>query len=282
MICGKLIEKSYNPTGGIYYKKTCSDGCRSKSFAHMKGKPSVSKLKEDEVRDRFNNKYKTFEYVSGYTGCESKLTVRCLVCNQTMECGAQVLRKKWDANCTTCEQTKKDIVQEAIEKAKRIKEEEISKSREIKRLELEEKLKGIEVACEQCGEVFIAFNNRRKFCSSICLRRNNNSKRDKRNRDRYRSNGNVEWSITLDKLIKRDKGMCHICGKQVDSNDYVRREDNAFITGNNYPSIDHVKPISKGGTHQWSNIRLAHRYCNSIKRDSDMYVNSDGQYCLSV
>ncbi|MDT2396282.1 HNH endonuclease [Enterococcus avium] len=32
--------------------------------------------------------------------------------------------------------------------------------------------------------------------------------------------------------------------------------------------MDHVIPISKGGTHSWDNVRLAHRHCNAIKRDA--------------
>jgi len=40
-----------------------------------------------------------------------------------------------------------------------------------------------------------------------------------------------------------------------------------FIVGLEYPSLDHVIPLSKGGEHSMSNARLAHTYCNSIKSD---------------
>ena len=33
----------------------------------------------------------------------------------------------------------------------------------------------------------------------------------------------------------------------------------------NYPSIDHTVPVSKGGTHTWDNVQLAHFYCNRVK-----------------
>ena len=42
-------------------------------------------------------------------------------------------------------------------------------------------------------------------------------------------------------------------------------EEGYFIAGNSYPSIDHIIPVSRGGTHTWDNVQLAHRYCNSIK-----------------
>jgi 5-methylcytosine-specific restriction endonuclease McrA len=271
-ICGKEIEKSISPSGWSHYKKTCSDECKRKALAHSKGKPSVNKLKEEDVKNQFNNEHKTFEYVSGYSGCESKMIIKCLVCKTTMECGAQILRKKWKIKCLTCDQYNKDIKQEVISKVKQIKQQEVTRCRELKRLAIEDRANGIKVMCHQCGDIFITYHMGRKYCSTICLRRKNNNNRDKRNSIRYMSNGRVDWSITLDKLIERDRGICHICNKNVDMNDYTKRDNDVFIAGNNYPSIDHVKPISKGGVHQWNNVMLAHRYCNSIKRDNDNYI----------
>ena len=50
-------------------------------------------------------------------------------------------------------------------------------------------------------------------------------------------------------------------------------DNNTFIAGNKYPSVDHMIPIAKGGTHTWDNVQLAHRYCNSIK--SDKFIEND-------
>lgn len=77
----------------------------------------------------------------------------------------------------------------------------------------------------------------------------------------------VDRDITLDKVFKKNKGRCHICGKECDINDYIVK-DGAFIAGNYYPSIDHVIPLAKGGQHSWDNVKLAHRICNSLKKDS--------------
>ena len=69
----------------------------------------------------------------------------------------------------------------------------------------------------------------------------------------------AEEGITLKKLIDRDGLSCAICGLQ------------CFYGGNYlaplYPSIDHIKPISRGGGHTWDNVQIAHRYCNLIKGD---------------
>lgn len=74
---------------------------------------------------------------------------------------------------------------------------------------------------------------------------------------------------SLKELYKRDKGICYICGNKCDYEDYTYR-GNTFIAGNYYPSIDHVIPISKGGTDDWNNLKLAHRLCNSIKSDKEL------------
>lgn len=34
------------------------------------------------------------------------------------------------------------------------------------------------------------------------------------------------------------------------------------------PSLDHVVPLSKGGTSRQANLRLVHRYCNSVRGDA--------------
>ena len=58
----------------------------------------------------------------------------------------------------------------------------------------------------------------------------------------------------------RDNGICQLCGKQIDF-DWDSNSDY-------YPSIDHIKSIAKGGLHNWDNVQLACRKCNSIKSDS--------------
>ena len=78
----------------------------------------------------------------------------------------------------------------------------------------------------------------------------------------------VDPDITIQKLYRRDNGICYLCGGLCDWNDKEIRE-NTIVCGNQYPSIDHVMPLSKGGLHSWDNVRLAHRICNSLKSDGE-------------
>jgi len=69
-----------------------------------------------------------------------------------------------------------------------------------------------------------------------------------------------EPHVTLKKIMKRDNGICKLCGKPVDVRD--RKGGGA---GYYYPTIDHIVPLSKGGGHTMSNVQLAHLICNSRK-----------------
>ena len=66
--------------------------------------------------------------------------------------------------------------------------------------------------------------------------------------------------VTLKSVMKRDGGLCKLCGKPVDTTD---RRGNGL--GYYYPTIDHIVPLSKGGEHVMSNVQLAHMICNSRK-----------------
>ena len=73
-----------------------------------------------------------------------------------------------------------------------------------------------------------------------------------------RTNG--PWDdIGLPDLHERDGGICHICGEPVPPH-YDKNSGDGW-------SMDHVVPISRGGTHTWDNVKLAHRRCNSKKND---------------
>ena len=74
----------------------------------------------------------------------------------------------------------------------------------------------------------------------------------------------LDRDITLTKLAARDDDVCHICEGCVDWDD--------SSVGNWYPSIDHVIALSNGGDHSWANVKLAHRWCNSVKRDTDAHT----------
>lgn len=127
-------------------------------------------------------------------------------------------------------------------------------------------------ACKECGRTFTMrelrednpwnFSYKPTFCSKAC-----SNKWNRRNTGYKRRQAiGTSHGISLSKLIRRDNNTCYICGGACDDSDYEIR-GNSFIAGPTYPSVDHVVPLSKGGTNDISNARLAHCFCNSIKGD---------------
>ena len=124
------------------------------------------------------------------------------------------------------------------------------------------------IQCYECGQDFSMTSSRSKYCSLECLNRSMARVRELRKRTALKNNGKIDNSITLSKLINRYRNICKLCGLMCNGDDYIISEEGHFIVGKTYPTIDHIIPISKGGTHTWNNVQLAHHYCNSIKSDN--------------
>lgn len=227
---------------------------------HSKGKnkghetqrvKAIAKLKEKAFCDS-GGTIELTEYV-----CKEKQTFICHVCGQEFTHGAG----RGAIRCPFCE----NVIREQI-KADR------DKQREEARIKREHEY-AKEKVCASCGAIFHSEYATQLYCSDTC------SRREKRHRDvasgktkltnyndhrkRARKYGvPYKPGITLAKLIERDGNMCQICGGQCDTTD--RRYG---FSGPLYPSIDHIKPMSKGGSHTWDNVQLAHVICNSYKRD---------------
>jgi 5-methylcytosine-specific restriction endonuclease McrA len=61
----------------------------------------------------------------------------------------------------------------------------------------------------------------------------------------------VEWEmVDLGVIFDKSGGICGICSQLV-----------PFATF----TVDHIKPLSKGGHHKPSNLQIAHATCNSSK-----------------
>lgn len=62
------------------------------------------------------------------------------------------------------------------------------------------------------------------------------------------------------KMWKKQKGLCWICGE--------RMAISLLAAGNpKYASFDHIVPKADGGGNVQSNLRLAHKKCNSARGD---------------
>lgn len=94
-------------------------------------------------------------------------------------------------------------------------------------------------------------------------------RRKRQRRDERIRNKNNREVVELSTLYKMSKGICALCGKKTDWNDYEIKLGTdgreTFVAGDYYPSLDHIIPLVKGGENTWGNAQLAHRICNSIK-----------------
>lgn len=74
---------------------------------------------------------------------------------------------------------------------------------------------------------------------------------------RARRYGAKSDKIKREDVFEACKWICQICGKSVDKEIKYPNPLSA--------SIDHIVPLSKGGTHTKDNVQLAHFLCNSRK-----------------
>ena len=142
-----------------------------------------------------------------------------------------------------------------------------------------EKIKSRYKICKECGKQFFADNLKSIFCSDVCRNKSHNRIHDLNRRLKIKENL-IDKDISLIKLYERDEGVCWLCHKKVDWLDFEKREDESLITGENYPSIDHVIALANGGKHSWDNVRLAHFKCNTEKRDKLIGKKKNGQMIL--
>ncbi len=259
LYCGKEFEAPKTSN-----KLYCCDEHQDKvSRIRCKSNPNAD---DSYVAEMVRTHAPGWEYVGGYTGSDGTVEIRHKVCGTTTIKSVTTIRHGRKLICAHCE----DLKREAKEKAKaearaKAKAERHAKAIENKRKRYDElrlpKAKPI-VKCKVCGQWFYGKSKRSCVCSDECQRKIDNHRWSLKKETRRRKAQTEETkTITLQKLYERDSGICWICGKPCDIN--------VHYNSNNYPSVDHLIPISKGGKDEWSNIRLAHRGCNS-RRGNDL------------
>lgn len=120
----------------------------------------------------------------------------------------------------------------------------------------------LERKCKECGNSFSTSDSRMQCCSKECSNKKNWRNAYLIRKRRAKSNGLYERDISVNGIIERDGDNCYLCGNKVDRDSHY--------TSNRYPTIEHVVPLSKGGTHTWDNVKLAHRLCNMYKGDKEV------------
>lgn len=227
-----------------------------------------------------------FDLISEYRGTHTKVTIKCNKCGETFERTAHQLVHA-GAHCPNCKHIK--VLKEQAKKRTEIEQRKVERKNKnplgLSYYQLgREKELDILHTCKICGKEYtirsyiestnIKYKRDSGFCSEFC-RNKERLNRDKENRKKLRAQGKryycnhyrrakklgqaAEEGITKAKLLKRDGDRCALCTLPLQMDGDPRSDL--------YWSIDHILPISKGGSHTWENVQLVHRICNSNKRD---------------
>ena len=240
------------------------------------------KEREEKFKKEFEEKFPNFKYYSDFKDVDSNFKYMCRKCGYIQERNAQCVRPSRNKelqcdNCNKIDSLRKELVEKLnkyyMQRIKTIEDDIQKEVESLKRIAAKHKYY---IKCSECGRAIFS-NKNKKTCSQACANKRKNRIKEVKRRRKLKSNGNINWNISLKQLYERDKGICYICNKKTDINDYEIRNDGTFIAGDNYPSIDHLIPVNKGGTHTWDNVRLAHRHCNIIKSDKLVKEEKYGQ-----
>ena len=193
------------------------------------------------------------------------ITKECEHCNKTYEIqGRNASRSRYCSN--ECRQVHSSRQRGCKPMEEYLKELERQKEETARIKEAERKAKIKTKVCTECGETFETIRPNQLTCSKECSRLRKNRLRRHYKEKRYNETNLIDKDITVKVLYKRDKGICYICGGKCDFKDHTQINGH-FTAGPNYPSIDHIIPIARGGMHAWDNVKLAHHHCNSMKSD---------------
>jgi len=123
--------------------------------------------------------------------------------------------------------------------------------------------------CKECSTKVVTScgNTRSSFCSLECQEKFT----DRLGKERRSQQMKIAFRqpVSFKKIFERDEGVCKICGLLVA---YDKTPECLWAA-----TIDHVVPLSIGGTHEPDNCQLAHRLCNSLKlqEDDSFYIDWD-------
>jgi 5-methylcytosine-specific restriction endonuclease McrA len=279
------IAKIMGRTKGSIYKY-----CKRNVLGGRRGIKSLRK-REEEFKQKFEEKFSSFEYIRGYINSESKVEIKCKICGYTETRSASCTRKGHSRiKCDKCNKIRQliEVIKDNIDRIKYQKQmdkwETYRKKVKLEIIALRRIKKNHRYykKCTECGRMFFTKRKNTETCSDKCKKHKVNRIKEIRRREKLKENGKINYNISLERLIDRDNGICQLCGEPIDKDDYYYDEENNFITGNKYPSIDHIIPVIKGGTHTWDNVQLAHRHCNSIKSGQSAFELEGNKVKISI
>lgn len=117
-------------------------------------------------------------------------------------------------------------------------------------------------SCLHCGDPFTEIRRQgsgSNYCSRLCTRRSSRAARRARMRNVERE------AISRYRIFERDAWCCHLCGDLINRDAVAPYHPMA-------PTIDHVMPLARGGSHTMANLRAAHFICNTRKNSRILNV----------
>jgi len=94
---------------------------------------------------------------------------------------------------------------------------------------------------------------------------------DATDRRRALKRGAFVATVYRSRIFERDQWCCQLCHSKVNRD--------AVVPNPKAPTLDHILPLSKGGTHEPSNVQLACFLCNSLKGDR-LYLGRSEQLSM--
>lgn len=108
--------------------------------------------------------------------------------------------------------------------------------------------------CTVCHAQFTSPHTSDRTCSDKCSKQHQTRRRrNKRNRAKQR-------------IYNQNNNQCQLCGRKVDLTSTHKHWR---------PSLDHIRPKSKGGPNETRNLQLTHALCNTYKG------NHTGQHAIN-
>ena len=256
-IC-EYCEKEYIPNKfAAKRQRFCSKECNAKWRYHNPQSGSYICLGCGSVfipKSKENNKYCSREcyFKTIEAKPKEKTIVKCAICSKEFE--GRVNSKACGPQCK--EEWIRRREQERYNQYKATEKYQRDLARGREKYEPKEP---IEKKCGYCGKEY-----KTPYQSKYCVEcrplaeAKNKTEADRARREKIR--GVFVAPVSRVEVYNRDNWVCGICKKPVDKK--------LSFPHPMSPSLDHVIPIARGGTHEPDNVQLAHFICNSYKRDT--------------
>lgn len=236
-VCAKMF-----PMGRGKAKKYCSRSCAHTTYRKTQDKPCGTCGRVFTPKPA-NRRDKEESYCSRWCSTRSLLKVQGLYCSlpdytrvvRAEVCGHYVMRR-WE-NQKYC-----------------------SKECTLRWLKIRRRMSSGPLKCIECEAIFTPILGARNYCSYECSNRHTRRTHKARRRAWEKGRGLVD-EINPYKIFIRDRWMCRACGCSAPRE--LRGSYDPCA-----PELDHVVPLSKGGSHTMDNLQLLCRKCNGKKGNS--------------